>query len=62
MYEHVKKKQSSNSISSGLKKFQKIFKVQFKLTGFEKFSKIFKVQLQLNKVEKFSKNFKVQFK
>ena len=42
MCKHVQEKiQSSNSISSGLKKFQKIFKVQFKSTGFEKIFKKF---------------------
>ena len=56
-------KQSSNSISTGLKKFQKIFKVQLQLNKVEKISKIFQSPVQVNWVgKKFQKIFKVQLK
>ena len=55
---HVQeKKQSSNSINTGLKKIQKNFKIQLQSNKVEKISKNFKVQFKLTGFEKISTNF-----
>ena len=46
---HVQEKiQSSNTINAGLKKFQKVFKVQLQSNKVEKISKKFQSPVQVN--------------